>query len=75
MAMDMDIANDQLTRPALPLFDLHVKRAADLPTMTRYRWLNGPLPRAFKWLLHNPDAARALAHEAERMAVVEQEAA
>jgi len=62
------MADDLKTsRPALPVFDAQIKRARDLPLNTRHRWLNEPLPRAFRWLLHNPDAARALAEEAERI--------
>ena len=56
------------SRPVLPVFDDKLRRAHDLPTMTRHRWLKGPLPRPFNWLLLNPDAARALADEAERIA-------
>lgn len=55
-------------RPELPKFDDTVRRARDLPTNTRHRWLKEPLARPFRWLLLNPDAARALADEAERIA-------
>lgn len=61
--------NDLKTkRPSLPNFDEVVRQADDLPTMTQHRWLKSPLPRPFRWLLLNPDAARALATEAERIA-------
>jgi hypothetical protein len=60
-------------RPTLPVFDDIVRRS-DLPTMTQYRWLKGPLPRPFRWLLLNPDAARALAEAAERIAAERQAA-
>lgn len=60
--------NLKTRRPELPTFDTVVRQARDLPTMTRHRWLKGPLPRPFNWLLLNPAAARALAEEAERIA-------
>lgn len=63
----MDVLDFKTQRPELPSFDNAVRQARDLPTMTRHRWLKGPLPRPFKWLLLNPAAARALADEAERI--------
>jgi hypothetical protein len=62
--------SDQTTRALrepLPLFDDIVRRS-NLPVNTRHRWLKEPLPRTFRWLLHNPEAALALALEAERLA-------
>jgi hypothetical protein len=71
----MDTLDLKTTRPALPAFDEKVRTARDLPTMTRHRWLKGPVPRPFRWLLENPDAARALAEEAERLSRAPRQAA
>lgn len=62
------IEQPEKERDSIPTFDAVLRQDRTLPTMTRWRWLNVELPRPLRWLLDNPAAARAIAHEAERRA-------
>ena len=63
--------DENTNRPELPELDAVIRRA-NLPPMTKWRWLNG-MSRQLRWFLDNPEAALALAVESERLATLRRE--